>query len=143
MAAATDRLTSTGTETDALSTVRAFFEAMAGRDLETVAGLFAQDATWNHRNQDRFEGIHHGREGILGFIGESIKLTNGTLRPLPEAFMPDGGERVAVLVRLSASRPDGRATDDLHMVMFTARDGQVTAVEHWVPDPAAVKAFWA
>ena len=129
--------------TNALSTVQAFFNAMAARDIETVAGLFSDDATWNHRNEDRFGGVHRGRDAILAFIGESVQLTGGTLRPMPQAFLPDGGGRVAALVRLTATRPDGRSADDLQMVLFAVTDGRVTAVEHFLGDPAGQTAFWA
>lgn len=131
------------TRVPALAAVRAFFDAMAKRDLNTVAGLFCDDATWNHRNQDRYEGIHQGRRAILDFIGDSVKLTGGTLRPVPVAFMPDDARLVAVLLRLEASRPDGRSSNDTQIVVFAVDDGCISTVDHFVGDPAALAAFWA
>ncbi|HEX6538418.1 MAG TPA: nuclear transport factor 2 family protein [Candidatus Dormibacteraeota bacterium] len=127
----------------ALPVVRAFFDAMAKRDLNTVASLFSDDATWNHRNQDRWAGVHQGRRAILDFIGESVQLTGGTLRPVPLAFLPDGDRLVAVLVRLEGSRPDGRSSNDMQMVLYAVDDGRISAVDHFVGDPAAITAFWA
>ena len=57
--------------------------------------------------------------------------------------MADGQGHVAVLVRLRASRPDGRAMDGPQVVLVTVEGGRVRAVEQFVGDPAAVAAFWA
>ena len=52
--------------------------------------MFHPDATWNHRNDDRWGGVHAGRDDILTFIAESDRLTAGTLRATPRAVMADG-----------------------------------------------------
>jgi ketosteroid isomerase-like protein len=122
--------------------VRAGFETLARGDLAAFTDLFHADATWNHRNEDRFGGIHAGNDRIAGFITESVQLTAGTLRPLPTAFMPDGAGRVAVLVHLTASRPDGRTFDDQQILLFTLDDGRVRRVEQFVGRPHAATAFW-
>src|ERR1043165_3049049 len=87
--------------------VRSGFEAVGRGDPAGFADLFHADAGWNHRNHDRFGGIHRGGDGIVAFIGESMQLTAGTLRPEPTAMMADGAGHVTVLVHLTASRPDG------------------------------------
>ena len=48
-----------------------------------------------------------------------------------------------MLVRLSASRPDGRGMDGPQVVLVTVEGGRVRAIEQFVGDPAAVAAFWA
>jgi hypothetical protein len=48
-----------------------------------------------------------------------------------------------VLVRLSASRPDGRTMDGPQLVLVTVEGGRVRNIEQFVGDPAAVAAFWA
>jgi ketosteroid isomerase-like protein len=50
---------------------------------------------------------------------------------------------VGVLVRLRASRPDGRAMDGPQVVLVTVEGGRVRAIEQFVGDAAAVAAFWA
>ena len=57
--------------------------------------------------------------------------------------MADGEGHVAVLVRLSASRPDGRSMDGPQMLFVTVEGGRVRAIEQFVGDSAAVAAFWA
>jgi ketosteroid isomerase-like protein len=126
-----------------LAAVQAGFQAFGAGDLAGFGALFADDATWNHRNDDRLGGIHRGRSGILDFIVESGRLTAGTLRAVPLAMMADGTGLVAAQMRVTGERPDGRTFDDVQMVLFRVEDGLVTSVDQFVGDPAAVTAFWA
>jgi ketosteroid isomerase-like protein len=123
--------------------VRAGFAAFAAGDIAAFAGMYHADATWNHRNDDRFGGVHDGRDAILAFIAESGKLTAGTLRAAPEAVLADGEGRVVVLVHMSGTRPDGRSFDDRQIMLFMVDAGHVRSADQYVGDPAAVKAFWA
>jgi ketosteroid isomerase-like protein len=133
---------STASLTD-VDVVRAGFEAFGRGDLAAFAERFHPDATWNHRNPDRLGGVHDGIEAILEFIEESGRLTAGTLRAEPQAIMADGRSHVAVVTRVSGSRPDGRTFDDRQVLVFAVRDERVHAVDQYVGDPPAVTAFWA
>jgi ketosteroid isomerase-like protein len=126
-----------------VNVVRSGFESVAAGDMAGFAAMFHPDATWNHRNDDRLGGIKEGVDAILGFLGDSMELTAGTLRPVPEIFMPDGAGHVAVLTRISATRPDERTFDDLQILLFTLEGGRVRTVDQFVGDPIAVTAFWA
>jgi ketosteroid isomerase-like protein len=119
------------------------FRAVAAGDLDGFAAVFHPDATWNHRNDDRLGGIKEGVGEIVDFLAESMTLTAGTLQPVPESFMPDGTGRVAVLTRISGTRPDGRSFDDRQILLFTVNGGRVSAVDQFIGDPTAVTAFWA
>jgi ketosteroid isomerase-like protein len=134
--------TTTSTSTD-VDTVRAGFAAVAAGDMAGFAALFHPDATWNHRHDDRLGGVKQGVDAIVGFLGESMELTAGTLRPVPEIFMPDSEGHVAVVTRISATRPDGRSFDDTQILLFALEQGRVRAVDQFVGDPTAVTAFWA
>ena len=123
--------------------VRTGFEAFGRGDLVAFAEAFHHDATWNHKNDDRLGGIHEGREGIVAFVEESGRLTAGTLRALPEAIMADGDGHVAVVTRISGTRPDGRSFDDLQVLVFLVEDGRTRHVDQYIGDHAAVTAFWA
>jgi ketosteroid isomerase-like protein len=126
-----------------VSAVRAGFEAVRDGDLAAFAAGFHADAVWNHRNPDRLGGVKHGIEEILAFLGASMELTAGTLRPVPERFLPDGEGHVAVLTRISATRPDGRSFEDLQVLYFRLEDGKVRSVDQFIGDPPVVTAFWA
>ena len=136
----------TGTSDTAASdvdAVRSGFHAVAEGDMAGFAAMFHADATWNHRNDDRLGGIKYGVDAIVDFLRESMELTEGTLRPVPELVLPDGAGHVAVLTRITGVRPDARTFDDLQLLLFTLQDGRVRAVEQFVGDPRAVTAFWA
>lgn len=135
--------TAASTAATDVGAVRAGFQAVAAGDMAGFAAMFHSDATWNHRNDDRLGGVKSGVEEIVGFLGESIQLTAGTLRPVPEIFMPDGAGHVAVLTRISATRPDDRAFEDTQILLFLVEDGRVRSVDQFVGDPSAVTAFWA
>jgi ketosteroid isomerase-like protein len=126
-----------------VAVVRAGFEAFGKGDMAAFAAVFAPDATWNHRNPDRLGGIHEGRDGIIGFIAESGRLTAGTLRAVPEAIMGDGAGHVAVVTRVSGTRPDGRTLDDPQILLFAVDADVVRHVDQYIGDPPAVTAFWA
>jgi len=134
--------TTTAAATD-VAVVRGGFEAFAQGDVARFAAMFHAGATWNHRNDDRLGGVHRGAEGIVDFIAESGRLTAGTLRAVPEAMMADGAGRVAVLTRVSGTRPDGRAFDNPQILLFAVEGDRVRSVDQFVGDPAAVTAFWA
>ena len=135
--------THTATAADDVRQVESGFQAVAAGDMAAFAAAFHPDATWNHRNDDRLGGIKDGVDAILGFLGESMALTAGTLRPVPEILMPDGTGHVAVLTRISATRPDGRELDDTQVLLFVLEGGLVRSVDQFVGDPDAVTAFWA
>jgi ketosteroid isomerase-like protein len=133
---------STATTTDA-DVVRSVFGALASGDLAALSDLLHSDATWHHHNDDRRGGIHRGADAVIAFLTEAALLTAGTLHAEPQTVMTDGQGHVAVPVRLSASRPDGRAIDGPQVVLVTVQDGRVRAIEQFIGDPAAVAAFWA
>jgi ketosteroid isomerase-like protein len=136
-------MTTTTTTVPDVGIVRAGFEAVATGDMAGFAAMFHHDATWNHRNDDRLGGVKEGIDDIIGFLRESMELTAGTLRPVPQIFMPDGNGFVAVLTRVSATRPDGRSLDDQQILLFALEAGLVRRVDQFVGDPDAVTAFWA
>jgi ketosteroid isomerase-like protein len=135
-------MSATTTATD-VEIVRTGFAAVAAGDMAGFAAMFHPDATWNHRNDDRLGGVKEDVDAIVGFLGESMELTAGTLRPVPEIYLPDGDGHVAVLTQISATRPDGRSFDDTQILMFTLEQGRVRAVDQFVGDPRAVTEFWA
>ena len=134
--------TSTVTLTDT-DIVHAVFQAFADADLAAIGELLHADATWHHRNEDRLGGVHRGVDAIIAYLAQSAQLTGGTLRAVPQSVMADGQGRVSVLVRLSATRPDGRAMDGPQVVLVTLDGGRVASIDQFVGDPAAVAAFWA
>jgi uncharacterized protein len=129
------------TSTDNAALVRAGYGAFASGDMQLLSELFA-DAVWNHRNSDRFGGIKRGFDEIGAYFGESAQLTQGTLKVDPRAVLADG-DTVAVIARMTGTRPDGRRFDDMQVHVFTICDGRVATVDQYVGDPEHVTEFWA
>jgi ketosteroid isomerase-like protein len=132
----------TTADTD-IAIVRSGFEAIGNGDLVAFSDVFHADATWNHRNDDHFGGVHHGSDGIVAYITEAMQLTAGTLRPVPRSIMADGDGRVMVLTQVSATRPDGRSFDNPQVLLFAIDGDRVRSVDQFMGDPGAVAAFWA
>jgi uncharacterized protein len=130
------------TATSNVQIVRSGYEAFGRGDMAALSELFAQDAVWTHRNGGRFAGPKNGFDAITAFFGESVQLSAGTLRVEPTELLSDAGS-VAVLVHMTATRPDGRVLDDRQVHLSHLRDGKTVAVDQYVGDPAAVEAFWA
>ena len=103
--------------------------------------MFHADATWNHRN-DYDCGVKAGNRRDPRVSRESMALTEGSLRPVLEVFMTDGVGHVAVLTRISGIRPDERSFDDTQILLFKVKNGRVHAVDQFIGDPTAVRAFW-
>lgn len=135
-------ITTANTDPD-VQAVQAGFEAVARGDLAAFAADFHADATWNHRNPDSLGGIKQGVEEIVAFLVKSMDLTAFTLRPVPQLYMSDGAGNVAVGVRITGERPDGRTFDDQQILHFRIEDGKVRSVDQYIGDPPAVTAFWA
>jgi ketosteroid isomerase-like protein len=133
----------TTTTSPDVAVVQRGFQALADGDIAAFGAVFAEDATWNHRNADHLGGIHQGREGILAFIGESGQLTAGSLRAVPQGILADGEGRVVVLTRVSAGRPDGRSFEDDQVLVFAVDGEHVRHVDQYIGDPPTVTAFWA
>jgi ketosteroid isomerase-like protein len=130
------------TDTD-VAVVTALFHAFAGGDVAALDELLHADATWNHRNDDHFGGVHQGIPAIVAYLADSAALTAGSLRAVPQGVMSDGAGHVAVITQVTATRPDGRAFDDRQIVLVTVDGGRVRSIEQFVGDPGAVTAFWA
>jgi ketosteroid isomerase-like protein len=136
-------MTAPSTADTDIAVVHSVFSAFATGNVAALGDLFAPDATWNHRNDDRFGGVHAGLADIMAYLGASAELTAGSLRAVPQSTMADGAGRVAVLTQVSATRPDGRSFDDPQVVVFTLDGDRVRSVDQFVGDPRAVAAFWA
>lgn len=135
-------MTDTTAQAD-VDAVRAGFDAVAAGDIVAFAAGFHPDAWWNHRNPESLGGIKHGIDEIVAFLAASMELTAGTLRPVPQLYLPDGNGHVAVLTQVSGKRPDGRSFDDTQILYFQLEAGKVRSVDQFIGDPPAVTDFWA
>lgn len=132
------------TVTDSIVLVRSGYELFGRGAISELAKLFHPDATWEHHNAGRMGGTRVGFGPITDFFAEAERLSDGTLQADPIRFMSDGAEDiVAVLVRVTGRRMDGRELDDIQVHVFKLRDRRVEMVDQYIGDPPGVEAFWA
>ena len=117
------------------------YEAFRTGDMATIADMFAV-TEWNHRNNDRFAGVKHGFDEIGPFLGESVRLTDGSLKVVPTQFLANG-DTVVALVHMLGNRPDGRSLDDHQVHVLRISNGRVATFDQYVGNPDHVAAFWA
>jgi ketosteroid isomerase-like protein len=73
-------VSSTSTTQSDAQLVGAGYEAFAASDFAALDRLFHANATWNHRNNDRYGGVHSGKDAIFAFFAGSAQDAAGTLR---------------------------------------------------------------
>jgi ketosteroid isomerase-like protein len=109
--------------------------------METLTELFAEDAVWYAPGSSPISGEKKGRDAILAFFGELMTLSNGTLKVTVQDVVA-GPEHTIGLQRNYAER-NNRTDDQDAVLVFTIRDGRVTAVQEFFEDTARNDHFWS
>jgi uncharacterized protein len=121
--------------------IRAGYEAFNTGDIDGLIDLFAEDIVWRFPGTSKLAGEHIGRDAVLEVLGAYGAASGGTLQANPVDVMASD-DHVTGWARDTATK-DGRTLDLDSFVVFTMREGQVTAAEHLVADPEALDAFLA
>ena len=121
--------------------VRRGYAAFSAGDMETLTELFAEDAVWYAPGSSPISGEKKGRDAILAFFGELMTLSNGTLKVTVQDVVA-GPEHTIGLQRNYAER-NNRTDDQDAVLVFTIRDGRVTAVQEFFEDTARDDHFWS
>jgi ketosteroid isomerase-like protein len=88
--------------------VEGFYQALASRDMQTLAGYLDEDVTWTMSGPVDvlpFCGRRSGKTNVLTVLGRDIPSLLGDRRLVPQTVLVDG-DRAAVLGKLRASRRD-------------------------------------
>jgi ketosteroid isomerase-like protein len=108
--------------------VEAFYKALAGCDMETLAPFLDDNVVWTISGPVdilQFCGQHSGKTVVLKLLDRDIPLLLEKRRLYPESMVIDG-DRVAVLGKLSARRRDvGHAISYRIAQFFRFRDEKV------------------
>lgn len=115
------------------------FQAFAEGDMETMKGLFADDATWHFAGRNRWSGDYTGPDAIVRYM--SGVAAEATIDNQPHAVLADD-EHVVVLIKVSSSR-NGKSFSGNTTYVFHVRDGKIA--EAWaIPgDQYGQDEFWA
>lgn len=120
-------------------TVMTGFKAFAEGDMETMRGVFHDDAVWHAAGRNRFSGDHKGVDAILEFFGavsSEAQITNE-----PHGVLADD-DHVVVLTKGHLER-DGKTLDTNGFYIFHVTDGKVAEAWAGSYDPYAGDEFWA
>jgi ketosteroid isomerase-like protein len=121
--------------------IRAGYKAFNSGDTDGLIDLFDEDIVWRFPGTSKLAGEHIGRDAVLAALGGYGAASGGTLQAKVVDIMTSD-DHVTGWARDTGSA-DGRTLDLDSFVVFTMRDGKVTAAEHLVSDPEALDAFLA
>jgi glutamate---cysteine ligase / carboxylate-amine ligase len=117
-------------------TVRDWLAARAGRDLERLAALTSERASW----ASPVDGVHHGRAAVLDHVAAAYRDTEWFET---ETLSVEVRAAKAVAMVRNTGRRGADALDSVQMLFLTVANGKVTSVGIAVDDPHAVEEFWA
>ena len=121
--------------------IRAGYASFNSGDVEGLVDLFDEDIVWHFPGTNKLAGEHTGRDAVLTALGAYGAASGGTLQANVVDVMASD-DHVTGWARDTAAA-DGRTLDIDSYVVFTMRDGKVTAAEHLVADTEALDAFLA
>jgi ketosteroid isomerase-like protein len=121
--------------------VRRGYAAFSAGDMDTLNGLFADDAVWRVPGHNALSGPKNGRNEVLSFFGELMARTDGTLTVSLQDVIA-GADHTVGLHRIQGRR-NGRDLEQNAVLVFTLRDGRVLEVQEFHEDTSASDEFWS
>jgi ketosteroid isomerase-like protein len=111
-----------------------FFETLSSGDLDALARLMDEDASWEPMVTGiPGAGVHQGRDKV---IKEFLAPVRGTFRPGdPKVFVDalvSDGDRVMAETRASGQRADGKPYDNRYAWAFELRAGKILRVREYM-----------
>lgn len=115
--------------------VRRGYDAFSSGDMQTLRELFHPDIVWHALGRSQVSGDHRGVDAVLGYFGQTMELTGGTLRVEVHDVVAND-EHAVGLHSVHAERA-GKTLDDNNTLVFHVRDGKVTEVWQYSSDQYA------
>ncbi|CAI3797394.1 nuclear transport factor 2 family protein [Pseudarthrobacter sp. MM222] len=129
-----------GTEENA-ELVRRGYEAFSAGDMETLRGLFAEDAVWYVPGNGALSGRKEGWSAILAYFEELGTRSGGQLKVTLQDVV--AGENHTVGLQHNQAENNGRSLDTDGAIAFQIRDGKIAEGREFYADTAQGDAFWA
>jgi ketosteroid isomerase-like protein len=121
--------------------VRRGYEAFSAGDMDTLIGLFTEDARWHAAGNGAISGVKQGRDEILAYFGELGSRSNGSMKVTVEDIAV--GDRYTVGVHSASAERNGKTMDQRQAILFTISDGKITEGVEMAEDTAVVAEFWS
>ena len=120
--------------------VRRGFEAFNAGDMESLSGMFAEDAVWHVAGSGVLSGTKQGRDAVLAYFGELGARTQGNFQAKVEDIV--GGENHTVAIQQTQATNNGKTLDLGTVISFVVRDGKIAEGREYSADTAAWDDFW-
>lgn len=122
--------------------IRRGYEAFNSGDMETLTGLFAEDASWHTPGRSPIAGDYEGRDKAFEQFGRYGGDTGGTFKAeLKYVVADDDGH--AVGVHHNSGERNGKQLDVDCCLSFEVRDGKVVSGREHFYDLNAWDEFWS
>ncbi|MEO5314230.1 nuclear transport factor 2 family protein [Pseudarthrobacter sp. CC12] len=129
-----------GTQED-VALVRRGYEAFIAGDMDTLRGLFTDDAVWHTSGTGGLSGDKKGVGEILAYFGELFSRSQGSLKLTLDDVA--AGDRYTVGVQSNHAERDGRSLDQRSVIVFTISGGKVAEALEIAEDTAQASQFWS
>lgn len=122
--------------------VRRGYEAFNKGDMETLTGLFDENATWHTPGRSSIAGDYQGRDAAFTQFGRYGGDTGGTFQAeLRYVLADDDGH--AVGIHHNSAERDGKQLDVDCALVFQIKDGRVVEGREYFYDLNAWDEFWS
>lgn len=118
------------------------YAAFNAGDMETLAELFGENASWHTPGRSPIAGDHVGREAAFAQFGRYGGETGGTFQAELRYVLADNDGRVVGVHHNSAER-NGKRLDVDCCLVFQIEDGRVTDGREYFYDLNAWDEFWS
>ena len=117
------------------------YEAFGAGDMDTLRGLFTDDAVWHLGGSGGLSGDKQGLDAILAYFGELFTRSGGTIRVDLDDLIA-GDHHTVGFQRVHAER-NGAAIHQRAVLVFALKDGKVSEVHEFPEDTAKASEFWS
>lgn len=122
--------------------IRRGYAAFNAGDMETLMGLFDEEASWHTPGRSPIAGDNEGREAAFAQFGRYGGETGGTFKAELREVLADDDGRVVGIHHNTAER-DGKTLDVDCCLVFQVRDGKVVDGREHFYDLHAWDEFWS
>ncbi|MBV9680182.1 MAG: nuclear transport factor 2 family protein [Solirubrobacterales bacterium] len=122
--------------------IRRGYAAFNSGDMNTLNGLFDENAVWHTPGRSSLAGDHQGREATFAYFGQLGQGTGGSFRAELQQLLADDDDCVVGIHRNTAERGGKHLAVDCILVLQLKDGGVIEGSEHF-RDLYAWDEFWA
>lgn len=117
------------------------YDAFGAGDMDTLRGLFTEDAVWHLGGSGGLSGDKQGLDAILAYFGELFSRSDGTVKVDLDDLI--GGDKHTVGFQRVHAQRNGDSIDLRTVIVFALKDGKVNEVYEFPEDTAKAADFWS